>query len=161
MSEADDDPELALVRYARDLADGIEESLAGWVVRCVETRIVQWSGEVPDHVRRQAESAGQAARDDVAPRVRDLLMLDIDEQPVPPLSILRRAVRYPAQVLADAGVAPVVRDEVDERMLPDDVYGLAPANFGDIDPRLHEPGLAWGAAKAFVHLNRRRAEGRR
>jgi hypothetical protein len=58
-------------------------------------------------------------------------------------------------------VPPAARDETDERLFPEDVYGLGPASFADIDPSVHEPGVAWGAAKAYVHLARRRAEGRR
>jgi len=36
---------------------------------------------------------------------------------------------------------------------------LAPAAFEDVAPELRDPGIEWGAAKAFVHLRRRRAEG--
>lgn len=158
---AADDPEDEVARRAEELAAGIDAAVAGWVVRCVEARMIDWSGEVPDEIRRQAEVAGEEARAEVSPKITGLLRTDIDDQQVPPLSILRDAVRHPTRVLADAGVPPIVRDEVDERLLPHDHYGLAPANFADIDPRLHEPGLAWGAAKAFVHLARRRAEGKR
>jgi hypothetical protein len=59
-------------------------------------------------------------------------------------------------VLRAAGVPPIVRDEFDERAFPDDVYGLIPAAFADIDASLYEPGLVWGAAKAHAHLVRRR-----
>jgi hypothetical protein len=55
----------------------------------------------------------------------------------------------------------VARDEFSLRNFPDDVYDLTPASFADVDPELHEPGLLWGAAKAHVHLARRRREGRR
>ncbi|MFP3906603.1 MAG: hypothetical protein ACLFWR_06190 [Acidimicrobiales bacterium] len=161
MSSDDDDPEAALARYADELAAGIVEALPGWVVDCVERRMTQWSGEVPAEVRREAEAAGEQAQAEVGPQIIELLRLDIDDQRVPPLSILRDAVRFPTRVLEAAGVPGIVRDEVDERLMPDDHYGLAPANFADVDPRLHEPGLAWGAAKAYVHLARRRAEGRR
>jgi hypothetical protein len=41
------------------------------------------------------------------------------------------------------------------------VYDLSPAAFADLDPSLREPGLTWGAAKAHVHLARRRREGLR
>jgi hypothetical protein len=51
----------------------------------------------------------------------------------------------------------VPRDEFSVRSFPDDAYDLSPASFADVDPALHEPGLAWGAAKAYVHLARRRA----
>ena len=100
-------------------------------------------------------------RDEVGPRVRALLMLDPDEQTTTPLALLRAGVVHPTRVLAAAGVPPVTRDEFAERAFPEDVYGLAPATFGDLDERLAEPGLVWGAAKAHVHLARRRAEGRR
>lgn len=151
-----DDPEAAFARYAAELAVGIDEHLADWVVRCVAERLAQWAGEVPVAVRDAAIAAGDEARRTVAPRVREALTADVDAGAASPLSVLRGAVRYPTRVLADAGVPHVVRDEVDERLFPDDVYGLAPASFADVHPSLHEPGIAWGAARAFVHLARRR-----
>ena len=61
---------------------------------------------------------------------------------------------YPTRVLAAAGIAPGARDPLDRAMFPDDVYGLTPANFADIDPRLTDLAIAWGAAKAWVHKRR-------
>jgi hypothetical protein len=90
----------------------------------------------------------------VGPMLRALLATDIDEQATTPLSLLRGAVRYPTAVLRDAGVPPARRDEQQERLFPDDVYDLAPATFADVDPALAEVGMAWGAAKAFEHLQR-------
>lgn len=152
---------MALARYAEVLASGIEAALEGWTVRCVQERLLAWTGTADEDVLDAARAAGADARREVGARVADVLRTDIDEQRVPPLSVLRSAVTYPTRVLADAGVPHVVRDEFDERAFPEDVYGLSPATFADIDPSLHEPGLAWGAAKAFVHLRRRRDEGRR
>lgn len=91
---------------------------------------------------------------DVVPRMRALLEADIDRQPTNPLSLLRGAVRYPTEVLRQAGVPASERDEMQERMLPDDPYDLAPASFTDIDPALAEPGITWGAAKAYEHIRR-------
>ena len=96
-----------------------------------------------------------------ARRSAALLATDVDEQRANPLAVLRSAVRYPTAVLAAAGVPPVVRSEFDERAFPDDVYGLAPATWADLDPALQERGIVWGAAKAHVVLGRRRAEGKR
>jgi hypothetical protein len=93
--------------------------------------------------------------------VRLVLEADIDDQRTNPLAVLRRAVRYPTDVLRAAGVPEVVRDAFAEAHEPDDVYDLSPASFADIDPALHEPGLVWGAAKAHVHLHRRREDGMR
>ena len=36
---------------------------------------------------------------------------------------------------------------------------VGPAAFSDVDEDLHEPGLVWGAARAHVHLRRRRESG--
>jgi hypothetical protein len=93
--------------------------------------------------------------------VRALLEADIDAQRANPLDVLRSLVPYPTAVLGSAGARPVARDEFAARNFPDDVYDLSPASFADVDPELHEPGLVWGAAKAHVHLARRRREGRR
>ena len=65
-------------------------------------------------------------------------------------------MRWATQVLDAEGVAPVARDPFAQRQTPDDAYDLTPASFADIDPGLAEPGLVWGAAKAHVHLARRR-----
>ncbi len=151
----------ALQRHAVALADAIEAALPGWVVRCVERLVRAWEGDVDPAVLAQASEAGLRARAEIGPRVRALLATDVDGQRTNPLTLLRTAVRYPTEVLAATGVAPVARDDFAERAFPDDVYDLSPASFGDVDPALHEPGLVWGAAKAHVVLTRRRAEGRR
>lgn len=159
MAERTDDQQLAL--YAGELADLIEASLAGWVRRCVQRRCMDTGVAVDDALDRAIATAGDRCRDEVAPAVRALLMTDIDAQTTTPLSLLRVAVRYPTEVLAAVGVAPVERDEFARRAFPADVYALAPAKFADVDEQLAEPGLIWGAAKAHVHLSRRREEGLR
>jgi hypothetical protein len=144
--------------HAAALAVGIEEALPGWVERSVARMMTAWKGTVDDDIRRQAAEAGQRAAAEVGPEVRALLDTDIDDQRTTPLSLVRGAVRYPTAVLAAAGVPPVRRDEQQERLFPDDVYDLAPATFGDVDPALVDVGLAWGAAKAFEHLQRHKVE---
>ena len=54
---------------------------------------------------------------------------------------------------------PTLRDEQAERQFPDDDYDLTPTRLADIDPELHEPSLAWGAAKAFMMKARHRELG--
>ena len=162
----DDGPDVAAAEAAHrqiagELVTLVEATLGGWVVRAVTDLMTAWAGAVPDDVVAEAERAGVAAVADVVPRLRHLVGLDVDEQPTNPLAMLRGAVTHPTAVLAAAGVPHVRRDPFDERAFPDDVYGLAPAAFADVDPSLHEPGLRWGASKAHVVLLRRRAEGRR
>jgi hypothetical protein len=153
-----DDPvdRAALAGYARELADAAEGAIPGWVERKVgEVLAAQGLGLDADGQAALA-AAAQAARDDGMPRLRALLDADIDEQRTNPLSVLRSLVPHPTAVLRAAGARPVPRDEFAERNFPDDVYDLTPASFADVDPSLHEPGLVWGAAKAHVHLRRRR-----
>lgn len=157
MGRAED--EAVLARYGERLADGVAAALPGWVERSVERLAVAWAGRLDPEVAEAARAAGAEARTEVAPRVRALLALDLDEQRTNPLALVRQAVRFPTAVLREAGVPPVERDEVAERQLPDDPYDLTPTSFADLDPALYEPGLEWGAAKAHVHLARRRAEG--
>lgn len=150
--------EATLARYAGELADAVEHALPGWVERSVERR---YPGSLPDDVRQRAHEAGQRAAGEVGGQVRDLLRTDIDQQWTNPLSLLRAAVRYPGSVLEAAGAPRPPRDSEAIRLHPDDHFDLVPAAFADVDPALHEPGLVWGAAKAHVHLARRRREGRR
>jgi hypothetical protein len=146
-----------LTEYGRALADAIEAALPSWVVRSVEGRWRDWQGTDPSlELVDAARVAGERARADVGSAVRELLALDVDAQRVNPLTIVRRAVSYPTEVLRGAGMPPIVRDEFDERAFPDDVYGLTPASFAEVDRSLHDPGLLWGAAKAHAHLVRRR-----
>ncbi len=153
-----DDARLRLL--AIELADGVEGALPEWVERCVVRIVDAWPGQVEPSVRAEASLAGAEARAVIGPEVRRLLLADIDDQRTNPMAIIRGAVVYPTAVLRRAGVPGVVRDPEAVRQFPADDYDLTPASFADLDPSLHEVGLAWGAAKAFVFKARRRAEGR-
>lgn len=144
--------EQQLVECARVLSEGISQALPGWVVSAVESRLPEMSPEI----RKAAEAAGSAAAAEIGEEAARLLAADIDDQRENPLSVLRRAVRYPTEVLLTAGVAPVERDDFAVDRFPDDSYDLTPASFSDIHPDLQDPGLMWGAAKAFVHRQRHR-----
>ncbi len=140
--------------HAATLADAVEAALPAWVEHCVETILTAWKGGPEPDERAAAAQAGRQAGQEVGRQIRDLLATDVDQQRGTPLTILRQAVRYPTEVLRQAGVPPVERDEFDERAFPGDLYGLTPASFADIDPSLVEPALTWGAAKAWEHLRR-------
>ena len=155
----EDDPDRALAEKARVLGDAIEATVGPWLIGAV--RRVAAAQRLPggDRLVLDAEAAANQAKADVVPRVRALLATDIDEQATTPLALLREAVGPATAVLAGFGAVPVQRDPFAVRAFPDDVYGLAPAAFEDVAPELKDPGLEWGAAKAFVHLRRRRSEG--
>jgi hypothetical protein len=154
--------------HAQALLDGVEAAVPGWVQRLVERRLVEYRGPagtagpgarpMSDEETSASERAGQQAQSEVAAGLRALFETDIDAQTTTPLSIIRRAVRYPTEVLRSAGVPPVRRDGFAESSFPEDDYDLAPASLADVDPDLVELGLAWGAAKAMAHRRRHRAD---
>lgn len=159
VDDASDDD--AYRTYALALADAVDAALEGWVQRCVTQRIEQSGGSLDAPTRAATADAAARCRDEIGPAVRSLVLSDPDEQRGTPLTLLRAAVAYPTQVLDFLGVAPVERDEFQVTAFPDDPYDLTPTSFAEVDPALQDAGLAWGAAKAHVHLMRRRAEGRR
>lgn len=132
---------------AKALADAVDAALPGWVEAAVAARL---GGQPPP----EAVQAGARARADLVPRLRSLLAADVDEQRTTPLAILREAVRYPTDVLRALGAPSVERDDYARERFPDDDYGLTPATFADFGPEVGEAGIAWGAAKAWVHKER-------
>jgi hypothetical protein len=158
-----DDPgdAAALAGHARTLADAVDVALPGWVERSIRGVLAAQGIEVDPALADRIAGAQAAAAAEGGRRVRTLLETDVDAQAGNPLAVLRSQVAHATAVLRDAGAHPVPRDEFAERAFPEDVYDLSPATFADVDPSLHEPGLVWGAAKAHVHLARRRREGKR
>ena len=142
--------EQQLVESARVLSEGVLQALPEWVISAVESRV----SEMSPQIREAAEAAGSAAAAEIGREVARLLAADIDDQPENPLAVLRRAVRYPTEVLRTVGAVPMERDDFAIDRFPDDIYDLTPASFGEIHPDLQTPGLTWGAAKAFVHRRR-------
>jgi hypothetical protein len=156
MADRDPDDDRALAEYQSQLAAAVDAVVGDWVRRCVEETCARAGVAVDEGIRVATDDAAARCRVEVGARLRALFELDVDDQRGTPLQILRDAVRFPTEVLAAAGVPVVERDEFDRRAFPDDVYGLTPAGFADVDSSLHEPGIAWGAAKAHVHLRRHR-----
>jgi hypothetical protein len=149
-----DDLESALRPHAEALAAAVDRYLPGWVERCVERVHRERVGPPPASVLAAAVTAGREAQADIGVRVRALLAVPSDEQRTTPLAVLREGAAYPTKVLLEVGVPVRERDAMDTAMFPNDVYALGPATFADLDPALAEPGLAWGAAKAWVHRRR-------
>lgn len=150
-------PDQVLDELSARLAASVEGVVGAWVERSVRRRLGEWTAAPDPGWMRAASEAGDRAAREVGADLRRLLALDVDQQWTSPLAVLRRAVRFPTEVLAEAGVPPVVRDAYDEERFPDDPYDLAPRALADLDPTLQELGLAWGAAKAQAHLARHRA----
>ena len=144
------DDEATLHRYAMTFVDQFESVAQAWFGQLVDRHAPGHSADP------EVRAALDQAAAEVVQQLRALLGVDITDQPVGPLEIIRRSVRVPTDVLRQVGATPVPRDDFAIQNFPDDEYALTPASFADIDPSLHEPGLVWGAAKAHVHLRRRR-----
>lgn len=147
-----------LCEFATALAEQILSAIPGWVQECVGRRLPpnqyeRWQGEVAD--------AGIQAAEDLAGPLRTLLSQDIDQQRTTPLTIVRGGVAHAARVLTDAGVPHARRDADAVRLHPDDVYDLTPGGYLDLGQSVQDASLMWGAAKAHVHIQRRKAEGLR
>ena len=143
-----------------DLIDAIDAVVDDWLVHCV-VRVYEGAvGPVTAEVLSEAKIAAARGRIEVALQLKAALTADVDAQKINPLQVLRNAVSFPTAVLAQLGVAPVERDEMDTRIMPADIYGLSPAHWNDVSETLLEPGIIWGAAKAQTVLQRRRAEGK-
>ncbi|HVN50902.1 MAG TPA: hypothetical protein VMT43_05690 [Acidimicrobiales bacterium] len=153
-----DDPDdaAALAGYAEALASQMVTAIPGWVRRVMVGRLVAFHGAVTDDQLAVVEAAGLAVVADAGPTLRELLARDIDAQASTPLEVVRAQVHHPTDALRLLGVPPAARDAFDAQQFPEDVYDLGPRSYVDIDPALEEPALTWGAAKAHVHLRRRR-----
>lgn len=146
--------------YSEQLVTAVDRVIGPWVERCVVSIARTQGLELRADDRERVTRAVDAARRDVHERLIALLDLDVDAQRGNPLDVLRGAVVHPTAVLRELGAQPIRRDEFAERLFPDDVYGLSPAAFADVDESLVEPGIIWGAWKAKTVLERRRSEGR-
>jgi hypothetical protein len=150
------DDDRALARYGDELVRAVESSLGDWIESCVHSVLHEQGRSIDDQTATLISASRLDATRDVVAELRTVLALDADEQRKNPLSILRAAVRYPTQVLRAVGAKPIERDEFDRQSFPDDEFALTPAAFADFGSAVHDAGIVWGAAKAHVHLQRRK-----
>lgn len=150
-TESDEDK---LAGYAEELRLGLVDHTSAWVERLVRAR-------VEPALVSPLVAALSADLERVLGEVTALLRTDIDAQRANPLAVIRSLVPPITDALRGAGATPAQRDPDAERLFPGDIFDLTPGAFSDVHADLHMPGLAWGAAKAHVHIQRRRAEGLR
>lgn len=146
------EPAAELVRVARGVT-------AAWMRRSIVAAATAGGVDVAPMAAEIDELVSHES-DRLLSDLAALLATDVDEQRAAPLSLYRAAVAAPTAWLRKNHAAPPRIDEFAGRAFPDDVYGLGPATWSDIDPALHEPGIVWGAWKAMTVLRRRRDEGR-
>lgn len=145
---------------ARDLVETARRVAPRWL-RCATVAAAARGGVVvpPDDPDLAAvvDAAVRRLLDDL----EGLLAVDVDEQRSNPLALFRRAVDGPTELLLRRGARPPTQEPFAAAHFPDDVFGLGPAAWSDVDPELHEVGITWGAWKAMTILRRRRDEGLR
>ena len=142
-----------MANHALNLVEAIERVVGDWIRWSIADRAPDLATSAP------ADAAVAEGATALNAELRSLLSQDIADQTEGPLQVLRRGVRFATTVLADGAAPHTPRDNFAQRAFPEDVYNLAPASFSEVHPSLHEPGLIWGAAKAHVHLRRRREAG--
>lgn len=91
----------------------------------------------------------------VTARMSTLIAADIDEPLSGPLEIVRQSAEPLTRFLAHAGATPPDRDPFDVAARPDDRFAVGPMTFLELGQPVHDAGIEWGAAKAFVHRSRR------
>ncbi len=146
--------EEAFRALSSELGRRLSEAIDPWLRRVVTEVVGAGAIDANPELGAMVELAARHAAADVGPVIRAELDRDADDQRANPLALARRAVPYATAVLVATGLEPVERDPVEVRARPDDLFELSPARFADIDPDLHDLGLAWGAARAMVHRRR-------
>lgn len=137
---------------------GVGAQLPGWSVAQVDRILDAWGRADPmtrARARADAKDAGARAAERVVSALTALLERDVAAQASTPLEVVRSAYEEPTDVLVGMGVAPVVREEFDERAWPGDRYGMVPRTLSDLRTRPEDDDLgplllAWGMAKAAL-----------
>lgn len=142
------------------LLDVARRVVPGWLTRITVDAAVR-GGVDPSSWGDDLDRVVRDAADSTLAELEALVVLDVDEQTVNPLTVLRGAIEGPTELLRRRGVRPRPIDPFIVERFPDDIYGIGPAAWADIDQELHEPGMLWGAWKAMTVLQRRRDEGLR
>ena len=133
--------------YSARLLQVTKEVVDAWTLRLLQGTVITRGSALP-LTSEMCDEVTTSVRQDVTVSLSELLTTDVLAQRVNPLAIFRSATQAITDALLAIGVPSVQRDEFNVRSFPLDVFALCPATWGDIDERLIEPGLEWGAFKA-------------
>ncbi len=147
------DDEAAFERYGLDLVAAVNAAIRPWLNSVVAARI--GPATVPPETTAEIDAAIEKIATQVNRSLTELATADVDEPLSGPLERIRRETTPLVGALDDAGATRPRRDPVDTEMRPDDVYAIGPYTFMDLSTDVHDAGIAWGAAKAFLHRSRR------
>ena len=136
---------------SEQLVAAIRDAVPGWIVAAVTARLDGLSEVDAAAALERAVAVGPAAAEALAARIDSLVTLPIDLQTTTPLALLRTVAVHPTTILTEAGAAPLRRDPFEQRANPDDVFAIAPPTWADLGEDVMAAGMAWGAAKAYLH----------
>jgi hypothetical protein len=128
---------------AAALFSTVDRALDAWVEHTLRSR------GITDPPILAATVASVRSR--ALPDLDELLAADIDQHRSTPLEILRRATAPMTEALRAQGMRPDPR-AMDER----DPFQIGPMTWSDLNAEVAEAGMTWGAAKAHIHISRRR-----
>jgi len=138
-------------RYGLALCDVVVAAIPEWL-RSVCIERLGSDAALDERFDRMVERV-QA---DVERRLTALATADIDQPISGPLELIRQSAGPATELLREIGAKPAQRDTAVAAMYPADVFGIGPAGAIALGSDVHEASIAWGAAKAYLHLNRHR-----
>ncbi len=141
--------------YATQLVDAAKAAVPRWIEQQISQRLPD---PIDKQTSQQIQQLAAEASTHIVAELEILVFTDIDQQRTTPLSILRQLVSTVTEVLDKHDTQRPRRDSQKAALYPDDIYDVTPANFAAFGADMHEAGIAWGAAKAYEHLHRRRQE---
>lgn len=144
----------AYTQYGLNLVEAVDLAYRPWLAGVVAAR---FGGIVPDWRAPAVSDAIESAAAVAHQLLTELAVADPTTPLSGPLERLRRSTSPVTEMLAAAELPAPPRDRVDIEMRPDDLYALGPMTFTDLSEQVHDAGIAWGAAKAYVHTRRSRA----
>lgn len=145
-SEASDD-DAKFTEYGLALHRAVVSAVRPWLRATVLSR----HAVIDDDLEQVLDTVAISIDSSIA----ELVQADIDTPLSGPLERIRQCVEPVNQALAERGVDTPRRNTIDIEMRPADVYDLGPMTFRDLSDEVHDAGIAWGAAKAHLHLKRR------
>ncbi len=141
------EPELVFAEKSVALKKALEAAVSRWI-------IVQFSNRVGPNYTSGLLASAEEVDTNVQRRLTEVFKLQALEQQQNPLQIIREELLCLNNFLQEAGVKTSERDEVQKQMYPNDHFDFSTITFSDFGDVAAEAGLHWGAAKAFVALNR-------
>ncbi len=136
-------------QYGQVLCAAISEAIRPWLNSQVLSRVKMLDDELDEAMEHAAVRVEKS--------IAELAAADVDAPLSGPLERIRQGVEPLNAVLDQRGVEPPRRNAMDQQMRPDDRHELGPMTFRDLGDAVHDAGIGWGAAKAHLHLQRRRS----